>query len=113
MGVTASLISVLPVRAPCHGGLDDPGGVLTLLGRQRSNHSETNSRLRYDELLPTHAPSPCDPHALREHLVHDVLQERSSPAMSNDGESREAGVVGLAAFAAASDNDAVTVRRWM
>ena len=39
-------------------------------------------------------------HAMREHLVHDI---RSSPAISNDGGSRGAVVVGFGAFRVVDD----------
>lgn len=35
--------------------------------------SEPDAQACLDELLPTQPPRPRDPHALREHLVHDVL----------------------------------------
>ena len=96
----------------CDGGLDDPRGVLALLTRLRSRHSEANARPRFSELLPTQPPSPRDQHALRERPIYDVLQKAVLAAISNDGAPREAAVVGFGDFTTAIVNDGVAVRRW-
>ena len=59
----------------CDGSHDYPSGTLALLTRQRSRHNGANVRPRFNELLTTQPPSHCDLHALREHPIHDVLQE--------------------------------------
>jgi hypothetical protein len=51
-----------------------PGGPLALLTRQRRRDSKADTLPCLDKFLPAEAARTGDPHALREYLVHDILQ---------------------------------------
>ena len=57
------------------GSLDDPGGALAFLARQRSRDSKADTRTCLDKFLPAQPACTSGPHALGERLVHDVLQQ--------------------------------------
>ena len=67
--------SFVPHEHLVNDPLDDPDGALTLLARQRRRDSEADAEASLDELLPAQSTRRSDPHALRECLVHDVLQQ--------------------------------------
>jgi hypothetical protein len=76
--------SSLALREDLHRSrLDDARRALAFLPRQRSRYGESDARTRLDDFLVPQPPRACDPHALRERLVHDILQQ---PLLGRDVE---------------------------
>ena len=92
-----------------NGSLHDGGRALALLARRHRRDSEVDTRPNFDKLLPAHTR---DPHALRENLIHDILQHA---LLACDIERRwlaRSRGCGVGAFRVA-DYDGAAERRWM
>ena len=90
-----------------NGSLKDAGGVLLLLARQHRRDSEADPRARFDEL--PHAEAGQNPHTIREHLVHDILQHTLLACQIEDGDSCRTRLV---EFGVAEDGS-LGERKWM